>query len=282
MQYLSINESTLSQLSMFESVDQMNEAIKTHKQAHELSQTDRDILDAISRYACKYKGVCYLSKQKLAESAGFKSRRTAIRACNRLEALGIIEQNETRRIKGDRRQSSNIIIINKFLVGAAKPTENVQVSSASSPVSRNGRQVTADSHALETPTKANKSNNTYKETAREESPTSDEVIKRGLRNAIPAPIYDALEPFFDGQALYDTYGILLRAKARVDRHIMLEMHAERYIDAFYNVVGLYKRGKVRTSLNGLLYVTWERLTAEISRQIKAEMMSEVADNVATA
>src|SRR5699024_1811401 len=196
MTYLSINETTLTKLQTFESVEDMNESIKAHKQAHELSETDRDILDAISRYACKYKGVCYLSKQKLAESAGYKSRRTAIRACNRLEALGIIEQNETRRIKGDRRQSSNIIIINKFLVGAAKPTENVQ---SCEQVSRNGRQVTADSHALETPTKANKSNNTYKETAREESPTSDEVIKRGLRNAIPTPIYDALEPFFDGQ-----------------------------------------------------------------------------------
>src|SRR5699024_3944574 len=174
MNYLSINETTLTKLQTFESVEDMNESISKHKQAHELSQTDRDILDAISRYACKYKGVCYLSKQKLAESAGYKSRRTAIRACKRLEALGSIEQNETRRIKGDRRQSSNIIIINKFLVGAAKPTENVQV--------------TADSHALETPTKANKSNNTYKETAREDKLSADMVIKRGLRNAIPTPI----------------------------------------------------------------------------------------------
>src|SRR5699024_4691834 len=98
-------------LSTFESVDQMNEAIKAHKQAHDLTQTERDILDAISRYSCKYKGVCYLSKQKIAEDAGYKSRRTAIRACNRLEALGIIEQHETRRVKGDRRRSSNIIVI---------------------------------------------------------------------------------------------------------------------------------------------------------------------------
>src|SRR5699024_5022283 len=111
MNYLSINETTLTKLQTFESVEDMNESISKHKQAHELSQTDRDILDAISRYACKYKGVCYLSKQKIAEAAGFKSRRTAIRACNRLEALGIIEQHETRRVKGDRRRSSDIIVI---------------------------------------------------------------------------------------------------------------------------------------------------------------------------
>src|SRR5690625_355878 len=252
MQYLSINESTLSQLSTFESVDQMNEAIKAHKQAHDLTQTERDILDAISRYSCKYKGVCYLSKQKIAEDAGYKSRKTAIRACNRLEALGIIEQHETRRVKGDRRRSSNIIVI--------KALEAEQ-----------SEQVTADSHSIEAPSKA-KSSNTYKETEKPRKPrklSASDVIKRGLKNAIPAPIYDALEPFYDGQALYDTYGILLRAKAKIDATITLETYAGRYIDAFYNVIRLYKAGKVRR-LNGLLYVAWERLSAEISRQIHAE------------
>lgn len=271
MTYLSINESTLTTLQSFESVEEMNESIKAHKQAHELTQTDRDILDAISRYACKYKGVCYLSKQKIAEAAGFKSRRTAIRACNRLEALGIIEQHETRRVKGDRRRSSDIIVIQPMQADETGEEAKQDKAPEQSDKGAKAEQVTADSHGIETPTKAIKANNTCKETAREEKPSVDTVIKRGLRNAIPAPIYDALEPFFDGQALYDTYGILLRAKARIDRHIMLETYAERYIDAFYNVVSLYKRGKVR-SLNGLLYVTWERLSAEISRQIKAEEM----------
>lgn len=247
--YLPQNESTYKALQPFESVDQMNEAIKTHKKAHDLTQTDRDILDAISRYACKYAGVSYLSKQKLAEDAGYKSRRTAIRACKRLEALGIIEQHETRRVKGDHRRSSNIIVI--------KAVEIEQVS-----------EVTADSHSIETPYKTN-SSNTYKETQKPSKPSTSDIIKRGLKNAIPAPIYDALEPFYDGQALYDTYGILLRAKAKTDRSIMLETYAERYMDAFYNVVRLFKAGKVR-SLNGLLYVTWERLSAEISRQIQAD------------
>ncbi|MDY0409950.1 helix-turn-helix domain-containing protein [Virgibacillus soli] len=247
-EYLSQTESTYKALQSFESVEEMNESIKAHKQAHELSQTERDILDAISRYACKYKGVCYLSKQKIAEQAGYKSRRTAIRACNRLEALGIIEQHETKRIKGDRRQSTNIIVI--------KPA--------------NAEPDTAASHGIKTSAKAN-TNNTYKETAEQPKPSADNIIKRGLKNAIPAPIYSALEPFFDGQALYDTYGILLRAKARIDRRIPLETYAERYIDAFYNVVRLHKSGKVR-SMRGLLYVAWERLSAEISRQINAKML----------
>src|SRR5699024_6122669 len=154
-------------------VEDMNKAIQAHKQAHKLNDTDRAILDAISRYACKYAGVSYLSKQKLAESAGFKSRRTAIRSCQRLEAMGIIEQYETRRIKGDKRRSSNIIVI--------KPIES--------------EQVTAQSHSKEAPSKTN-SSNTYKDT--EKQPI--DIIKRGLKNAIPTSIYDAMAPFFDGQA----------------------------------------------------------------------------------
>lgn len=260
MELLHITPETLTELQTFNSVEEMDEAIKTYKQTHKLTKTDRDILDAISRYACKYKGVCYLSKQKIAEAAGYKSRRTAIRACNRLEALGIIKQYETRRIKGDKRRSTNVIVINNVIV-----TENKQEQTAK--VDNEVQQVTSTSHDKETPAKAIKLNNTYKETAKGE-PSNDQVIKRGLRNAIPKPIYDALSPFFNGQGLYNVYGILLRAKAKIDRSIRLEEYGSRYIDAFYNVIRLYKAGRV-TSLNGLLYVAWERLTAEISRQINA-------------
>lgn len=265
MQYLVINETTLTQLQTFESVEQLNESIKLHKQAHELTETDRNILDAISRYSCKYAGVCYLSKQKIAEDAGYKSRRTAIRACNRMEALGIIEQHETKRVKGDRRQSVNVIVI-KEVAKASNTTDKGQVT-------RNCHsQVTADSHAIETPYKTN-SSNTYKETVSSDSEiTTDEIIKRGLKNAIPSEIYNVLSPHFGGQELYDIYGILLRAKAAIDRSITLEVHADKFMTVFYNVKALYKAGKVRKSLRGLLYASWERLSAEISRQEAAVAM----------
>lgn len=277
MTHLPQSETTYKALQSFEDVEAMNAAVKLHKAHDSLTQTDRDILDAISRYACKHVGVTYLSKQKLAEEAGYKSRRTAIRSCNRLEALGIIEQYETRRVKGDRRRSSNVIVIQ-----AESANYNPQTNDTTSFNSENERYssqldepVTPHSHGIEAPNKAN-SSNTFIDTVTSVKPSADAVmptnvdtVKRGLKHALPNAIYEALAPFYDGQALYDTYGILLRAKASIDRHIMLEDYAERYVDAFYNVIRLYKAGKVRKSLRGLLYVTWERLTAEISRQIQA-------------
>src|SRR5699024_745087 len=87
-------------------------------------------------------------------------------------------------------------------------------------------------------------------------------------------IYEAMQPFFSGKEMYDSYGILLRAKAAIDRSITLEEYGNRYVDAFYNVIRLYKAGKVRKSLRGLLYASWERLSAEISRQ-KAALAIDV-------
>ncbi|MBP1913263.1 putative transcriptional regulator [Lederbergia galactosidilyticus] len=104
------NEATYRSLSTFESVEELNEAIKIHRTNNQLSATERAVLELISRYACKYVGVCYLSKNNIAEAVG-RVRRTVIRACNRLEALGIIKQYETKRDGGDRRQSTNVIVV---------------------------------------------------------------------------------------------------------------------------------------------------------------------------
>src|SRR5699024_631970 len=136
----------------------------------------------------------------IAEAAGFKSRRTAIRACNRLEALGIIKQYETRRQGGDKRRSADIIVINAVEVTTSSDMATDESNSDTYHNMRrrtkhvtsresNGRtssKVTSTSHDKETPTKAIKLNNTLLDT----NISRDSIIKRGLRNAIPKPIYN--------------------------------------------------------------------------------------------
>src|SRR5690625_711868 len=109
--YVELTEKNFINLQPFVSVEELNEAIRIHKANHDLSQTDRKILDVISRYACKFVGVCYLRKQRIAEEAGLTSRSTAIRACNRLEKLGIIKQHKARKETRDDRQTENMINI---------------------------------------------------------------------------------------------------------------------------------------------------------------------------
>src|SRR5690606_10237490 len=152
-------------------------------------------------------------KNNIAEAVG-RVRRTVIRVCQRLEALGIIKQYETKRDGGDRRQSTNVIVIQADVlrisqeVGATchgsdhvrqahevnnsvvQPLdEQTETRVSNSESERHSADVAPDCHTEETPSK-NINNNTYKETYI----SADEVIKRGLRNAIPAPIYDAMAP----------------------------------------------------------------------------------------
>ncbi|MGG4467241.1 helix-turn-helix domain-containing protein [Paenibacillus alvei] len=94
----------------FTSIEELNAAVRTHRDRHMLSATERAVLDILSQYSCKTIGESFLAKSTIAELIG-KSRRTIIRVCNRLESLGIIRQAKRMRKTGDRRQTSNLVVI---------------------------------------------------------------------------------------------------------------------------------------------------------------------------
>lgn len=102
---------TYAMLQPFGSIEQLNantSAIRAQYKT-ELTPAAREVLDVIHRYASKYYGVCYLAKAEIARMIGV-SKRTVIRACQLLEALGCIVQYETKRVNGDKRQSTNAIV----------------------------------------------------------------------------------------------------------------------------------------------------------------------------
>jgi hypothetical protein len=105
------NETAFSNLATFENIEQLNETVREYKCKYKetLSNTELALLDVLHRYSAKYKGVSFLCKNKIAELIG-KSRRTVIRVCHRLEALGIIRQLPMKRAS-DMQQTSNAIVI---------------------------------------------------------------------------------------------------------------------------------------------------------------------------
>lgn len=250
MVYVKLNDETVNAMQSFDSVEEMNEAVKFYKEKFELGATDVAILDAISRYACKIPGVCYLRKQGIAEDAGFKSKRTAIRACLRLEELGVIKQFATRRVAGDKRQSANIIVIQAIEGEAPKQVEKTTESP---------QQVTPESHTKEAFSQSLPKTNTLKDTMLD----TENRLKKSLRSSMPTEIFDALSPFFNAKGIYETYGILLRAKAKAD--FRLEDYVEQFVEGFDRAVRLYKWGKVQ-NLNNYLFTTWQQLTKLINGQ----------------
>lgn len=96
--------------TVYKSIEELNETVRLHKRNNQLNETDRAVLDVLARYSCKELGKSWLAKSTIAKIVG-KSRRTIIRVCNKLERLGIIRQYERKRETGDRRQTSNLIVI---------------------------------------------------------------------------------------------------------------------------------------------------------------------------
>lgn len=101
----------LTEYQTFESKQQLNEAIADHLSAHhyELSETVREVLNTIARYAVKFAGAAHLKAATLAELIG-KSEKTIRRAINRLQDLRIVRKVvTTRKVTGG--QGANVIQI---------------------------------------------------------------------------------------------------------------------------------------------------------------------------
>jgi DNA-binding Lrp family transcriptional regulator len=122
------NPQNFKKLATFETIDQLNEAVREHKARHksELTKSSVRILNFIQRFSAKYIGVSFLTKNNIADKLEI-SRRTVIRCCQQLEDLGIIKQYEMKR-RSDMLQTSNAIVI--------QPVNNVDVTQDPEEMSR--------------------------------------------------------------------------------------------------------------------------------------------------
>lgn len=219
-------EETYSTLQPFKSLAELNSNTRLvrEKFGSQLSKSTLIVLDTLARYSCKYYGLSYRSKNKIAAELNL-SRRTVIRACNLLESLGVIKQYELKRHNGDQRQSSNAIV---FI-----PLK---------------KEVTPPCHTVNTLLNTKNINNT------KDTENQVDLLKKGLAAKMPKRIGTALSAFFTASEMYEAYRVMLRAKASIDRNIMFEHHENDYYDTFLSVMNANKRGKIHKSLFGTLYV----------------------------
>ncbi|MFE6170240.1 hypothetical protein ACFVP8_20525 [Viridibacillus arvi] len=238
---------TYLKLQSFKSISKLNEAVKIHRQnfSNQLTKSELATLDLLARFACKYFGVCYLAKSKMADMLEVNIR-TVRRACNTLESLGIIKQYALKRHNGDRRQSSNAIVI--------------QAPKA---------DVLPQCPPKEAPKKTSNTKNTYDTEIREIAEKANEriALKDGLITKLPSAI-QVIAPFFQMEELYRIAGTIYKAKAAVDRNISLEAYEVLYRNALLSIIHAYKRGRI-LNLNGAIYTAIKRLTRSIQTQVLA-------------
>lgn len=244
------SQATFEMLQPFATIEQLNANTKAIRArlGRALGANDRAVLDFIHRHALRFPGVCYATKNTIAEACGI-SRRTVVRICNRLEALGVIAQYEMKREFGDKRQSSNAIVFvtqisarEAFAEISTEVSDNMRVTPVVTPLS---------------PTKTPEKD--IKDTYDTEKAS---LLKNGLVSKLPKPLQNALSPFFDVDELYELVGVIFKAKASIDRNITLEDNERDYYDAILSVINAYKRGKI-VSLPAVLYTSIKAVTRSI-------------------
>lgn len=220
---------TFKQLQTFTSLNDMNAALKEHKRLVSSSKHRNiyAVLDLISQHSCVYFGVSFLSQKSIAEKLNI-SYKTVQRSIDKLVDLGIVIKYACKRAGGDKRQTSNIVVIQPL-----KEDDQAEVSSH------------------ETPLLNSKNINNTSETEKAVAADRQLLIKQGLVNKLPLVLQCALAPFFDTDELYSLAGVVFKAKASIDKSIELEEHEQHYYKAIIDVMSAYKRGKVR-NLAGLL------------------------------
>lgn len=244
------SEDTYKNLSTFENIDQLNETVRTHKEMFnsELNKTQIAVVDLLHRYSAKYKGVSFLTKNKIADLLG-KSRRTIIRVCNRLEELGIIRQHEMKR-SSDMQQTSNAIVI--------QPVEN-------------NHSIASDTQ--ETVKMSHQENNIFlKQLHNINTIRKEDTYKESYPSFIPNSFITRVKPLFpNAKEIYELYGKVRLAHLKSNLECPLEDLETITITAISDAMSALKLRRIKKgysyeALKAYLYGTAHRLFLEEKRR----------------
>lgn len=257
-------EETYRKFQPFKDVTELNANTAKIRKMYggEMLPSYKAILDVLVRYSCKIPGVCYLTKKNIGILAGYSSK-TVQRACSYFEELGFIVQYETKRAKGDKRQSSNAIVF----VPISKDEEVLVTPN-----------VLPDCPTLETPI------HTPSKTLRDTDITDRSVSEKGdisriqfqsadiyekwIMNSTRLPVgwFDAAAPYaFDANDFYSLTGTLYKAK--VHTTLRIEDHIDEFSEVLRESWYKFKKGLVKLENRmAYLYVAFKRTADRIEAQ----------------
>ena len=257
-------EETYRSLQPFATIEELN-ANTTEIRAQfadQMTPSTYAVLDVLHRYASKYYGVSYRSKSKIALELGI-TRRTVIRACNVLEALGVIEQYELKRHNGDRRRSSNAIVF----IPMNKPEVTTECHDKDAPAyaPKPSTSNTYDTCACVVKDDSNVVKEERKEVPADTSRDTTGVTKELLKDSLPDGWYDqAFAYATDYNDLYRITGELFKAK--VNTEIRIETHVEAFGAVLRSSYAKLKNGRINPDKwYAYLFSAFRRLSHKLER-----------------
>ena len=251
------SEETFNNLQTFETVEQLNQAVRDYKDMYQsdLGKNDIRVLDLLKMYSCKYKGVSFLAKSNIADMLDI-TRRTVIRICQKLERLGIIKQFEMKR-KSNMNQTSNAIVIQRI----ENDIQDDIVDDIKDNDTAKDTQVSANNDDI-----CHSKTTTYlKQIHNNKRKGNVNFDASYVSKNVPKKLLDITSKFFDDATdIYSIYNRLLTA-TKLNRDSVYT-HLDDYVSTFKDCVYKLKQGRIRGSFMGYLYGAFKRTCNSLSNR----------------
>ncbi|REJ23717.1 MAG: helix-turn-helix domain-containing protein [Bacillaceae bacterium] len=243
----------IKQYQSFKSVEEMNKHVRAflYHNKSKLSESTVNVLKTLYTHSVKVIGVSFAKYDYIAEKANI-SRRTVIRAMNKLEEMGIIKRIPTSRPNGKR--GVNIIVIQKIDLTSNENQSNNNMSP---------HLVTAD---VTTENKKNQDHSVMRNTKRTnvkldnqqetiESINNKELDATFVPATVPKSFVDTVKPFFNSaKQIYDLFQRVQIAynKCKLDRPLYDLIDIA--IDSFKQTVFAKKMNRIKKTFEGYFYI----------------------------
>jgi DNA-binding Lrp family transcriptional regulator len=265
----------IRQHQSFKNVEEMDQNVRAFLYYHkkELSKATVDVLKTLWRYSCKVPGVSYLKYNSIAEIAQI-SRRTVIRAINKLEEMGIIQRVTSYRPNGKR--GINLIIIQPFELNLPVNNDEKQFENNMSPQDDthspekchcNKNKEINNKHSV-----MNKNNDSNVKVT-----TIEELDGSFTPQSVNKEFVKAASPFFGAYKIYDLYKRVLMAYRKSQITRPLDDVIDRVLEAFKTTVFAFKLGKIRT-FEGYFYRLLEVFFAVEKRRENRHLLYDFLSN----
>lgn len=239
---MSADYTAYKSLSQFETVAEMNEAIRAflYSHKHELPDSAVAVLKTISRYACKLPGVAFMKVATIADKVGL-SDRTVRRALKALEQAGIIErQTTTRRQGGD---GHNVYVL-RPVVSADVIPEMSDRGDAEKPRQSSDEPVQKASETKPHETEYSRLSNSKRNNV-------TDVNEQHL----PQPFASAVRPFAAIINPNEAWRkvTLAHRQAAIETDVTADNIVHTAVGAFKAAVAAYKTNRIRKDLGGYFF-----------------------------
>lgn len=249
-------------LRTFESIEQLNEAVRYYRDTYKLNKTELAVLELLKRYSCRYFGVSFLRKSVIGELVG-KSRRTIIRVVKRLAELGIVKQYEMKRAN-DMQQTSNAIVI--------MPVSEIQEVVDVDHFNEQKATVTQSNVTHKTNSILKHRLKEYKERndAREQS--DERYDYTYVSSSIPSEFTDVIGPRLgSAKDFYRMWGRLKLAARKSNLGDYINDYMADFVKTFKEALYIYKTTNLRADIYGYMYGAWRNTAALLARRKHAQI-----------